>query len=57
METYIRDALCSILIMFLMVLVDVEGTLSHVFKESIAWPRKPLEGREVRYRYGSRMTW
>ena len=55
-KTNMRDALCSILTTFLIILVDFGGTLSHVLRESMAWSRKPLEGREVRYRYGWRTT-
>lgn len=55
-KTYMSDALCSILTTFLIILADFGGTLSHVLSESMAWSRKPLEGREVRYRYGWRTT-
>ncbi len=47
-KTDIRDALCNILTMFLIILVDFGGTLSHVLRESMAWSRNPLEGREVK---------
>ena len=55
-KTNMRDALCSILTTFWIILADFGGTLSHVLRESRAWSRKPLEGREVRYRYGWRTT-
>ena len=49
---HMRDALCSILTTFLIILTDFGGTLSHVLIASMAWSRKPLEGSDVRYRYG-----
>lgn len=55
-KTNMRDALCSILTTFLIILADFGGTSSHVLRESMAWSRKPLEGREERYRYGWRTT-
>ena len=54
--TNIRNALCSILTTSFIILTDFEGTLSHVLRDSVAWSRKPLEGREARYRYGWRTT-
>lgn len=35
-NTHMRDALCSVLTTFLIVLADFGGTLSHVLRESMA---------------------
>ena len=42
-----RDAVWSIWMISLIFAADFAGVLSHLLMESMAWFRKPFEGREV----------